>query len=84
MSARILTLTGTVHPQAEIQTVSAASGIATFRWLNASGIGVDSGGSIARFTPLEPNEPENPGDPVTYPEVTDATLKTAIEGVSGA
>jgi len=83
MSARILTLTGTVHPKAEIQSVSAADGLATFRWLNASGYGVDSGGSVAKFTPLAPNEAE-PGEPVTYPEVSDETLTTAIESVNGA
>lgn len=77
MSARILTLTGTVHPKAEIQAVSAANGTATFRWLDADENPVDSGGSVARFTPLEPDN--EPGQPTSYPEVDDATLIEAIE-----
>lgn len=78
---RIITLTGTVHPKAEIQSVDAANGVATFRWLDANGAPVDSGGSIARFTPLAPlpADPEEPNAPVQYPEVTDAVLKSAIE-----
>lgn len=74
MSARILNLSGTVHPKAEIQSVSAQHGVATFRWLDADGNPVDSGGSVARFTPLEPT-----GTPPAYPEVPDATLVAAIE-----
>lgn len=79
MSARILILTGTVHPKAELQAIDAANGIATFRWLDAAGNPVDSGGSVAKFAPLAPNEPENEGEPITYPEVPDATLIDAIE-----
>lgn len=82
MSTRIITLTGTVHPKAGIQAVDAAAGLASFRWRDAGGAAVDSGGSIARFTPLAPNE-AGPGQPITYPEVPDATLKAAIEAVAG-
>lgn len=81
MNTRILTLTGTVHPKAEIQSVSAATGSATFRWLNASGNPVDSGGSIARFMPLAalpPAEDAAPNAPAVYPEVTDEVLAAAI------
>lgn len=79
---RILSVTGTVHPQAEVQSVSAATGVATFRWLDAAGNPVDSGGSIARFTVTA--NPPVPGEPVTYAEPSDATLTTAIQGVVGA
>lgn len=80
-SPRILALTGTAYPKAEIQSVSAAHGVATFRWLDAGGQPVDSGGSLARFTPLEPlaPDPEAPGAPPEYPEVPDETLSAAIE-----
>lgn len=84
MNPRILNLTGTTHPKVEIQSVDAGNGVATFRWLDADGNPVDSGGSVARFTPAVPNELENPGDPITYPEVSDATLIDAIENPPAA
>lgn len=52
------------HPQVEILSVDAASGVATFQWLNGNGVPVSSGVSIARFTPAE--------------DVTDAELASAI------
>lgn len=79
MNARILCLTGTPHPKVEIQSVGAQHGVAVFRWLDADSNPVDSGGSVARFAPLAPNEPENEGDAPTYPEVDDVTLTAAIE-----
>ncbi len=75
---RILSLTGTVFPKAEIQSVDAAAGIATFRWLDANDVPVDSGGSVARFTPVAPLPQETPNAPVQYPDVTDAVLADAI------
>lgn len=75
---RIVTLSGSVHPKAEIVSVDAGKGIAVFRFLNASGNPVDSGGSIARFAPLSPNQKEKPSDPDTFPEVPDSTLSEAI------
>lgn len=81
MTPRILTLTGTTHPKAEINAISPENGYASFRWLNAAGNPVDSGGSIARFTPLDPlpTDPENPLSPVVYPEIADEVLIDAIE-----
>jgi hypothetical protein len=70
---RILNVTGTVYPKAEIQSVSAEHGVATFRWLDVSGNPVDSGGSVARFTALEA------GEDGAYPAVPDETLQDAIE-----
>ena len=81
MTTRTITLTGTVHPKAEIQSVNAANGSVTFRWLNASGKPVDSGGSIARFTPLAPLPPADDAAPnaaPVYPEASDEILAAAI------
>lgn len=80
MSTRILTLTGTPHPQAEVTACDAEHGILTFRWLDANGQPVDSGGSVARFTPPAPlPQAEDYTGPAQYPEVDDATLVAAIE-----
>lgn len=76
---RIVTLTGTPHPKAEVQRVDAANGVLVFRWLNSSGQPVDSGGSIATFTPVAPVSPVPPATAPTYPEPSDATLIDAIE-----
>ena len=77
---RIVPLTGAPHPQARIDAIDAATGICVFSWLDAAGSQVDSGGSIARFTPLAPLPPVEgaaPSAPV-YPDVADATLAAAI------
>ena len=39
------------HPEAEIQIVDYQSGAVKFRWLDDEGNPVDSGNSIAYFTP---------------------------------
>ncbi len=78
---RIVTLSGAPHPKALIQSVSAKDGLALFAWLNSAGKQVDSGGSIARFTPLAalpPAEGAAPDAPAVYPDVPDATLAAAI------
>lgn len=48
---RILILAGAPHPKALVQSVEAATGLLLFAWLNAEGERVDSGGSVAGFTP---------------------------------
>ncbi len=78
---RIVTLTGAVFPKALIQSVNAKDGVALFAWLDANGKQVDSGGSVARFTPLAPLPPADGATPSAapiYPEVPDATLANAI------
>lgn len=55
------------HPQVEIVSVDPLAGVVVFAWLDADGARVDSGGSIARFTPSEDGS-----DP------DDATLVDAI------
>jgi hypothetical protein len=78
---RVLTLTGTPFPKALVQSVDAAAGVCLFAWLNAAGERVDSGGSVARFTPCSPLPPAvdaAPDAPAVYPEVLDATLADAI------
>lgn len=77
MSTRILAINGAVYPKAEIQSINPGEGVVVFRWLTAGGVPVDSGGSIARITPVQPNNA--PGAPVAYPDVSDATLIAAIE-----
>lgn len=76
---RILTLTGTAHPQALVQHIDPANGILMFAWLDASGNRVDSGNSGAKFAPVAPLPKDNPTDPDTYPEVEDSVLIDAIE-----
>lgn len=78
---RIVVLTGAPHPRALIQSVSAKDGVALFTWLDSAGRQVDSGGSIARFTPLAPlpPAPDAAADAApVYPDVPDATLAAAI------
>lgn len=78
---RIVSLTGAAYPSARIDSVDAANGLAVFAYLDANGAQIDSGGSIARFTPLAalpPAQDSKPGDAPTYPEVPDATLADAI------
>jgi hypothetical protein len=74
---RILATPSAPHPKAEVQRVDPAAGVLVFRWLDSAGKPVDSGGSIARFTPVAPL-PSEPGQPVTYPDISDATLVAAI------
>ncbi len=79
-SPRILTLTGTPHPKALVQSIDAAAGVLVFAWLDADGKQVDAGGSVARFTPPAPvAQEEDYVGPVQYPEVDDAVLAAAIE-----
>lgn len=81
MNPRILTLTGAPHPKALVQSVDAATGRATFRWLDSAGTSVDSGGSVARFTPLgslPAAEDAGPDAAPIYPEVSDEVLADAI------
>lgn len=73
---RVLTLTGTPHPKALVQSVDAVSGGCVFAWLNESGEQVDSGGSVARFTPSW--IPSETPDERIYIEPADAELAAAI------
>lgn len=74
---RIVATSGAPYPQARIDSIGAAAGVCVFAWLDSAGKQVDSGGSIARFAPLDPL-PTDPGAPVAYPEVDDSTLVAAI------
>lgn len=70
---RIITLPPSApQPFALVQQLDLAAGVLVFRWLNAQQQPVDSGGSIARFTPVAPDEQGN------YTDVSDATLAAAI------
>lgn len=75
---RILAVTGAPHPKAEVTRIDAPTGTLVFRWLNSAGQPVDSGNSIARFTPVAPVAPVPPATAPIYPEPSDATLKAAI------
>lgn len=78
---RVIALTGAPHPQALIQRADAATGVCIFAWLDANGAQVDSGGSVARFTPLAPLPPAEDAEPdaaPVYPEVSDEILADAI------
>jgi hypothetical protein len=77
---RVLAVTGTPHPKVEIQEVDTVNGRARFRWLDASGKPVDSGGGMARFTPSW-SEAEGARE---YIAPTDAELAAAIENPPAA
>lgn len=83
---RILTLTECPHPFAEVQSLDPATGSLVFRWLNAEQQPVDSGGSVASFTPVDPlpADPEQPNASPIYPEVSDETLAAAITAAVNA
>jgi hypothetical protein len=76
---RIVTLTGAPFPKAEIVRVEAPTGILLFRYLDSAGKPVDSGNSIARFTPVQPTAPVPPSTVPTYSPPSDATLVAAIQ-----
>jgi hypothetical protein len=83
MSPRILATPAAPHPQAEIVALDAAAGVVTFAWLDAGGARVDSGGSLARFTPPAPlpQEPDYAG-PVQWPDIADEVLVGAITALA--
>jgi len=56
-----------------VQSVDSAAGLLIFRWLAANESPVDSGNSVATFTPVAPDEDGN------YAEPADAVLIAAIE-----
>lgn len=74
---RVLMLTGAPHPKALVQSVDNAAGVVVFSWADADGRAVDSGNSIARFTPavITPAEGDTPA---VYAEPSDETLAAAI------
>lgn len=74
---RILSLTGTAHPKALVQHIDPATGVLVFAWLDANEARVDSGGSVARFTPQI--GAEQPDGTILYDETPDAVLIDAIE-----
>lgn len=76
-AARVLTLVDAPHPKAIVQSVDAESGTLVFSWANADGAAVDSGNSIARFTP-EIVTPAEGDTPAVYADPSDATLAAAI------
>lgn len=47
---------GAPHPRAVVQSLDLAAGSLVFAWADSAGMPVDSGGSIARFTPLIIND----------------------------
>ena len=77
---RFITLNGTAHPRARIDRVDAGAGVCLFTFVDAQNQPLDSGGSIARFTPADPlpADPEQPDAEPQYPEIADATLAGAI------
>lgn len=64
-------------PQVEIVAVDSTIGTILFNWLDAQGARVDSGGSVARFTPVIDTEATET-DPAIYAEPDDAALAAAI------
>lgn len=77
---RILTLTGTTYPKAEVQSVDPINGVLLFAWCNADGERIDSGNSIARFeiVYIAGGAPDSVGE---YEQPSDETLAAAIQAV---
>lgn len=77
MNTRILTLAGTPHPKAAVQSIDLATGTLVFRWLDVAAQSVDSGGSVARFEPVLLT-PATETEPAVYADPSDDTLVAAI------
>ena len=74
---RIISLAGTPHPKALIADINPGTGVFGFRWLNAAGNAVDSGGSVGTFTPqIGATQPDGS---ILYDETPDAVLIDAVE-----
>lgn len=81
---RLLALGETApHPQALVQSLDVAHGVLLFAWADAEGRAIDSGRSLARFTPIT-LEPEEEGGAVTYADPGDEILIAALAGPSEA
>ena len=76
-SPRILTLTGAPYPKALVESLDLATGTLVFAYLNAGAARIDSGKSIARFTPVTLT-PAVGNTPAFYADVADAVLATAV------
>lgn len=61
------------HPQVRVDSIDPSAGVLTYAWLDGSGSPVDSGGSIARFAPLDDIDLDGVAD-----TPTDAQLVAAI------
>jgi len=77
---RILTLTGAPFPKALVASCDLATGTLVFNYLDAASRAVDSGKSIARFTPVTLT-PANGSTPAFYADVSDAVLAAAVSGL---
>jgi hypothetical protein len=77
VAPRILTLAGAAHPKAIVQRVDAAAGIVLFAFTDEQGKAIDTGNSLARFTPVVAT-PATDTAAAIYAEPSDATLATAI------
>jgi hypothetical protein len=84
MISRVITLTGLPFPKAEVQSLDYAAGLLVFRWLDAGGSPVDSGGSVATFASVAPLPSEDPLAAPEYPEIDDETLADAIAAAVNA
>lgn len=74
---RVLTLTGAAHPKAIVQRVDAAAGVVLFAFADDQGKAIDTGNSLARFTPVVAT-PATDTAAAIYAEPSDATLAAAI------
>lgn len=68
-----VTLSGSApYPLADVRSIDYSAGVITFAWLDTDGHPVDSGGSIAHFTPSAP------GEDGTIPALSSAEIAAAI------
>lgn len=77
LEPRVIVTDGGAHGKALVQSVDPERGVVLFAWLDADGEPVDSGHSVARFTPPEPVVDGETGAE-TFPDPGDAALASAI------
>lgn len=82
MNASILALAAAPHPSARVDSIDPKAGVLTFTFLRADGKPADSGGSIARFAPVDPVEVQTEaGVEITYPEPSVEVLAAAVDAL---
>jgi hypothetical protein len=76
---RVLELTGAAHPKAIVQRVDPASGVVLYAFADANGHAIDTGHSLARFTPVEiVTQVSGLSPQVSFESPSDSILAAAI------
>lgn len=78
---RIINTPTAAHPKVRIDSIDAVTGLCVFSFLNTNARPVDSGGSVARFTPAIAT-PATETEAAVYAQPSDAALAAAIVGLA--